>query len=140
MKSSYSRFYAALVKLPYRGERNDLKEQLVYDYTDGRTTHLGEMTQEEYNRCCSVMESRVMLIDATKHLYRQIKKSRSIALRLMTDYGVDTTSWEAVDRFCLQSKIAGKRFAWLTLAELVRLERKMRAILNKKLHTQPINQ
>lgn len=132
MMQHYKRFYKALAGLPYRGDRNDLKEQLVSDHTDGRTTHLGEMTLEEYNRCCSVMECRVKLTDEAKRLHEQLKRARSIALRLMTDYGVDTTSWEAVDQFCLQPKIAGKRFARLTLDELGRLERKMRAILQKK--------
>lgn len=130
--NNYKRFYKALAALPYLGDRNDLKEQLVSDHTDGRTTHLGEMTREEYNRCCSVMECRVKLTDEAKRLHDRLKRARSIALRLMTDYGVDTTSWDAVDAFSLQPKIAGKRFAWLTLDELGRLERKMRAILHKR--------
>lgn len=130
--SNYKRFYKALAALPCRGDWNYLKEQLVSDHTDGRTTHLGEMTREEYNRCCAVMECRVKLTDEAKRLHDQLKRHRSIVLRLLTDYGVDTTSWTSVDAFCLQPKIAGKRFAWLKLEELEALERKMRAILAKR--------
>lgn len=140
MTQSYSRFYAALGHLPACGDRQELKDSLVATHTDGRTTHLSEMTEGEYDRLCGSLEARVRLTEAHR-IYRQnLKKKRRIALCLLQDYGIDTTSWEAINTFCLQPKIAGKDFAHLKIAELDTLAKKMRAILNKKLHTQPINQ
>lgn len=136
--TTYSRFYAALNHLPACGDRQELKESLVSMHTDGRTTHLSEMTEGEYDRLCGSLEACVLT--AAHRIYRQnLKKKRLIALCLLQDYGIDTTSWEAINTFCLQPKIAGKDFAHLKIAELDSLAKKMRAILNKKLHTQPIN-
>ena len=132
MMQHYKRFYKALAGLPYSGDRDDLKMQLVSDHTNGRTTHLSDLTPNEYRLLCSVMESRVQLTDAARHMREELKRHRSIVLRLLTDYGVDTTSWTSVDAFCMQPKIAGKRFAWMKPEELEALERKMRAILAKR--------
>lgn len=130
--TTYSRFYAALNHLPACGDRQELKESLVSMHTDGRTTHLGEMTEGEYDRLCGSLEARVRLTQAHR-IYRQnLKKKRRIALCLLQDYGIDTTSWEAINTFCLQPKIAGKDFAHLKIAELDSLAKKMRAILSKR--------
>ena len=133
--TTYNRFFAALNHLPPCGDRQELKDSLVSMHTDGRTTHLGEMSAEEYDRLCASLEARVRLTRA-HDIYRQnLKKKRRIALCLLQDYGIDTTSWQAIDTFCEQPKIAGKAFAHLKIAELDALAKKMRAIINKKLHT-----
>ena len=41
---NYARFYSALNRMPYSGDREELKEQIVKQFTFGRTVHLREMT------------------------------------------------------------------------------------------------
>lgn len=128
---NYRRFYGALNRLDYVGDREDLKVQLVLDYTGGRTPHLHEMREEEYKELCTHLEAKVKLTESAKILREQLKKKRGMCLFLMNEYGVNTADWDAVDKFCLKAKIAGKRFAWLKISELDKLARKMRAILEK---------
>ena len=54
----YHRFYASFNRLPCNGDRDDMKEILVSSFTDGRTTHLHEMTQKEYDAMCASLEER----------------------------------------------------------------------------------
>lgn len=129
--NNYRRFYGAMNRLGYAGDSEDLKVQLVADYTGGRTTHLHEMREEEYTLLCTHLEAKVKLTEAAQLLKEQLKKHRAICLCLMNEYGVNTADWAAVDKFCVQPKIAGKRFAWLKIDELDKLARKMRAILEK---------
>lgn len=128
---NYRRFYGALNRLDYVGDREDLKVQLVLDYTGGRTPHLHEMREEEYKELCTHLEAKAQLTESAKLLKEQLKKHRAICLCLMNEYGINTAEWSAVDKFCVQPKIAGKRFAWLKISELDKLARKMRAILEK---------
>lgn len=59
------------------------------------------------------------------------RKARSAVLKQMQLYGVNTASWDTVDRFCRSSKIAGKRFCLLSLEELEKLRLKMLSIRGK---------
>ena len=49
--TNYARFYALLGKLPGAN-----KETLVYQFTNGRTTHLRLMADSEYRSMCNEME------------------------------------------------------------------------------------
>lgn len=125
MKESgnYHRFYALLSRLG-GGDREDLKETLVSSFTDGRTTHLHEMTQKEYNAMCESLEERTGWKE-------QLKKKRSLCLKLMQKAGVDTTDWARINDFCRNPKIAGKVFAQLGVKDLDALQVKLRAIMSK---------
>lgn len=103
------------------------KEWLVKQYTDGRTTSLREMSDDEYNAMCDGMLNTIV----DKELLR---KARSIALHLMQKMGIDTSDWVRVNEYCQDPRIAGKLFAALTTDELTELIRKLRAIdaKNKK--------
>ncbi len=126
MTHNYARFYALLKRLP-----GAEKEELVAQFTGGRTTHLREMVMSEYNAMCREME-RVSGVDKEWKEQRDLlRKARSGALRQLQLYGVDTTSWDKVDTFCLNPRICGKVFRYMTIEELNALNRKMRAI-NKK--------
>ena len=59
------------------------------------------------------------------------KKARSAVLKQFQLYGIDTTDWDAVDRFCASPRIAGKAFRHLTIVELKTLRVKMLSIRNK---------
>ena len=116
---NYARFYTLLKKMPGAD-----KDTLVEQYTDGRTTHLREMTSDEYDELCASMEE----LTGWKV---QVKKARSVCLKLMQQAGIDTTDWQRINDFCRHPRIAGKEFARLTLEELDSLQTKLRSIMRK---------
>ena len=120
---NYHRFYASFNRLP-GGDREDLKETLVSSFTDGRTTSLREMTRQEYEAMCASLEKCTGWKD-------QLRKKRSMCLKLMQRLGIDTTDWARVNDFCRNPRIAGKVFAQLGVTELEALGVKLRAIGRK---------
>ena len=120
---NYHRFYASLNRLP-GGNTEDMKETLVSSFTDGRTTSLKEMTQKEYHAMGASLEERTGWKE-------QLKKKRSLCLKLMQKAGIDTTDWQRVNAFCEDPRIAGKVFARLTSEELEKLSVKLRSIQRK---------
>ena len=62
----YHRFYASFNRLPCNGDRDDMKEILVSSFTDGRTTHLHEMTQKEYDAMWNDLRQSEALLDQNK--------------------------------------------------------------------------
>ena len=120
---NYHRFYSSLNRLP-GGNTEDMKETLVLSFTDGRTTSLKEMTQKEYNAMCASLEERTGMKE-------QLKKKRSLCLKLMQKAGIDTTDWQRINAFCEDPRIAGKVFARLTSEELEKLSVKLRSIQRK---------
>ena len=116
---NYGRFYCLLKKLPGAD-----KETLVSSFTNGRTLHLHEMSAKEYAAMCASLEEHTG--------WRvQLKKKRSLCLKLMQQAGIDTTDWQRINDFCRHPRIAGKVFAKLTLADLDLLQTKLRAIMRK---------
>ena len=120
---NYHRFYALLAQMP-DGRSDDVKETIVSSFTDGRTVHLREMTDEEYADMCVSLEMQT----SSKRLLR---KRRSVCLRLMQQLGVDTTDWTRINAFCQDQRIAGRVFAKLSVADLDALQVKLRAIMSK---------
>ena len=120
---NYHRFYALLSRLP-GGDRDDMKETLVSSFTDGRTTSLKEMTQKEYNAMCASLEERTGWKE-------QLRKKRSLCLKLIQKAGVDTTDWQRINDFCRSPKIAGREFVQLGVDDLDALQVKLRAIMRK---------
>lgn len=120
---SYHRFYASLRRLS-GGNTEDMKESLVWSFTDGRTTSLKEMTQQEYNAMCSALEE-------CTGWKGELKKKRSLCLKLMQKAGIDTTDWHRINDFCMNPKIAGREFAQLGVKDLDALQVKLRAIMSK---------
>lgn len=129
--SNYHRFYASFNRLPFVGDREDLKDSLVSSYTNGRTTSLREMTETEYRTMCAALEQKVNP-DARALYIQERKRRRSSALHQWQLYGVDTTDWSKVNAFCEQPRIAGKPFRDLDCEELEALTKKMRAIIRKR--------
>lgn len=116
---NYANFYVLIKKLPYAN-----KEELVDVHTGGRTTSLKEMTCREY-------ESMIRTMRRDIEREEEKRKARSSLLRLMQKYGVDTTDWDEINRFCRYKRIAGKEFGRLDIKELKAVAKKMRAILAK---------
>lgn len=128
--TNFARFYALMKRMP--GNHDDLKEQLVLTYTGNRTTSLKEIKQSEYDAmCASLQESLDGNVGATEFKAR-IKSYRSNVLHWLQVIGIDTTDWDRVDSYCLDSRIAGKVFRKLTIPELEALVPKLKAIARKE--------
>ncbi len=122
--TNFGRFYMAIRVMDPIGDRDEVKKSLVWQYTDGRTDSLREMTREEYDKCCADLERR--------YGHREeLRRERSATLRLMQRMGVDTTEWDRVNALCLHTRIIGKEFARITPEEHRELRKKLRIIERK---------
>lgn len=120
---SYGRFWRAWNRLSHRDSEEE-KRLMVQNWTNGRTEHLSEMTQGEYDAACKELE-------AASGYDRELKRRRSICLRLMQGLQIDTSDWQRVNDFCRNPRISGKPFGRLTTEELESLSVKLRAIARK---------
>lgn len=129
--TNFARFYAVLGRMEFAS--GDLCEEIrrgfVRQFSLGRTDSLREMTSVEYKTMCSELE-RTVGISRQKYV-DELRRSRSVCLRLMQKIGVDTTDWTRVNEFCRHPRIAGKPFARITLEELEHLALKLRSIQRK---------
>lgn len=118
-RTNYAAFYALLKSMPGAS-----KEDLILQWTNGRTASLKEMSEREYSLMIRQLRQQVENLE-------EKKKARSAVLKQFQLYGIDTTDWDAVDRFCCTPRIAGKPFRYLTIPELKALRVKMLSIRNK---------
>ena len=123
---NYARFYTLLKKMPGAD-----KETLVEQYTNGRTTHLRETTQQEYNKMCRDMEQVAGYDERMSDIRRELRRKRSVCLKLMQQLDIDTTDWNRVNAFCEDARIAGKAFRHISIDELEALAVKLRTIARK---------
>lgn len=116
---SYKAFYLLMREMPHAD-----KAELVRSFTGGRTESLREMTDREYHK---------MLRDLQREVRdeRRLRMARSVVLRLLQLWGVDTSDWTRVNQFTEQRRIAGKPFRYLSIGELERLSLKLRAMLSR---------
>ena len=120
---SYGRFYALMRDNPEAD-----KTDLVMQFTDGRTTSLREMTQQEFDEMCDVLERT----KTDRPQRAEQKRLRSSVLKRIQKLGISTVdNWNGIDEFCQSPKIAGKKFAELSNEELKALIGKLEAILKK---------
>jgi len=131
---NFARFYALLNKAQ-ADDKEEVKAMLVDSFTGGRTTSLREMTPQEYNAMCDSMDGKPAR--PASSTTAELKKQRSAVLHRLQKLGVDTTDWSAVDKFCLDSRIAGKKFYNLTAEELSNMVPKLAAIARKPAKTKP---
>ncbi len=129
VNNNFSRFYALIKALP--GNPEELKESLVKSFTGGRTASLRAMTGDEYCRMCDSLDSSRPASLSEGEFTAEIKRQRSAVLTRMQKLGIDTSDWDAVDNFCLNTRIAGKVFRALSIEELKRLIPKLEAIARK---------
>lgn len=120
---NYGRFWRAWNRLSHRDSEEE-KRLMVQNWTNGRTEHLSEMTQAEYDAACKELEAAI-------GYDRELKRRRSICLRLMQGLQIDTSDWQRVNDFCRNPRISGKPFGRLTPEELESLSVKLRAIARK---------
>lgn len=126
---NYARFYSLLRKLP--GDSEEIKRQLVLQYTSHRTDSLKEVSANEYKRMCERLEELVPASAIRDRLREELRRQRSICLKLMQQLGVNTTDWGRINAFCQDGRIAGKPFRDISTEELELLSRKLRSIERK---------
>ena len=121
----YGRFWGLIGKNP----RID-KEEMVLQFTDGRTTHLHEMTNAEYEEMCDVIAERQL---EDRNGYKEkVRKARCSVLLSVSRLGISTVdNWDEVNALLMSPKIAGKLLYEMDLDELKNLKRKLEAILAK---------
>jgi hypothetical protein len=130
---NYRRFYALLSDMPVECvSREELKEQLVHQYSGGRTVHLRELTEAEYRTLMADMERLTGDVERRERYRAELRRLRAQVLHQMQVWGVDTSDWNRVDAFCEDPRIAGKKFRFLSTGELEELSVKMRVIQRKK--------
>lgn len=129
MIKNYSEFYSLLGKLP--GATDGLKEDLVLQFTSGRTSSLKEMMEHEYKAMCASMRGRNAGMEESAFIV-EIKRRRSAVLKRIQRLGIDTTVWANVDNFCINPRIAGKRFAKLSIGELSAMVPKLESMIRKR--------
>lgn len=128
---NYARFYTLLNRLPC-GDRDELKRNLVLQYTNGRTDSLKEVTDREYNALCEELQNQVGG-DKVRQIAREnLRRNRSSVLHQLQKMGVNTTNWDAINNFCRHPRIAGKEFRNLTEDELQTLLIKLKMIQKKE--------
>ena len=128
---NFGRFYALLKQMPGT-DMEQVKESLVWQFSGLRTCSLREMTEHEYKAMIQHMEDVI----ERKPNERQVKKLRSGILLRLQKHGVDTTSWDAVNRFLMDPRIAGKLLFEMNIEEMQSLTGKLESILAKDLKRQ----
>lgn len=120
-KGDYRRFWALLRDMPGAD-----KDEIVWQFTGGRTTHLHLMTEDEYRRMLRMMDG--IVAGERRELLR---KWRRICLKLLQEIGVDTGDWTRVNAYCANARIAGRAFGEISAEGLKALAVKLRAIKKK---------
>lgn len=130
--TNFTAFYALLKRMPYIGDREELKRSLVLQGTGGRTDSLREVSPDGYTAICTMMERACPGYIRERVRRDALRRSRSVCLHLMQRIGVDTADWKAVNRYCLSPKIAGAEFRSLDIEGLDSLSLRLRMILKKQ--------
>lgn len=121
MNRDYKLFYALLKQHPYID-----KEEMVLQFTDGRTSHLTKMSDQEYAQMINTLK------EASTPSHSELKRWRSSALLRIGRLGISTIdNWDGINSFVTSKKIAGKPFYELKVPELQQLVRKLEAIEKK---------
>lgn len=128
-KRNYSRFYAICKAKCIDLEQ--FKDDLITEFTHGRSSSLKDMTDSEYEEMCNCLQYDRRCGESSEEYKAERRKARSKVLMRIQKLGVDTTDFSKVDAFCLNRRIAGKPFAMLTIEELDGLVPKLEAMLRK---------
>lgn len=124
-KNDYSRFYALLKQNPMLE-----KDEIVSQFTNGRTTHVSQMSRQEFIRMCDSLQYGSPTEQRAREL--SLKRARSAALLRIGRLGIPTIdNWDGINAFVANPKIAGKKFYDLGVDELNSLVRKLESIIRR---------
>lgn len=124
-KNDYSRFYALLKQNPMLE-----KDEIVSQFTNGRTTHVSQMSRQEFIRMCDALQFGSPTEQRAREM--SLKRARSAALLRIGRLGIPTIdNWDGINAFVANPKIAGKKFYDLGVDELNSLVRKLESIIRR---------
>lgn len=87
------------------GIKEELRYEMVYHFTNGRTQSVRDLTPKELAAMCEELQSRFMASD----LEIQMRKKRSIVLTIATRTGIKSaTSWIEFNNWMLHRSIYKK--------------------------------
>lgn len=125
---NFARFYAILKRMPTEAQGH--KEEIIFSYTNGRTSSLREMTNLEYQTMCDALQGGS---DKSSNEGEDKKRRlRRALLCTIAEYGIDSNDWEKVNSFCLGPRVMGKEFSKLSIEELRATIPKVKRMIAKK--------
>lgn len=106
---------------------------LISELTDGRTNSTKELTYSEAQYLAGYITGANTAVKpvAQQMAEDSIRMQRSAVLKRLQKIGVDTSSWNAVNTYLRNPRIAGKPLYELDSDELYRLIPKLEAIIKK---------
>ena len=115
------------------GINEDIKEELVYQFTGGRTIHSSEMTKEEMAELLKYLES---ILESWKNENKQKQKKRRQIFRLFYELGWIDNNMSSADKmekiqgFLRQRSGIDKDLNSLSLKELNKVIKQLHIIKN----------
>ena len=128
-KHNYSRFYA--IASAKGIDLEQFKEDIISEFTHGRTTSLKDMKDAEYEEMCDFLQDDRRQNETREAYFARRRRARSAVLYRIQKLGIDTTDFSKVNAFCQNRRIAGKPFGVLTPDELEALIPKLESMLRK---------
>ncbi len=133
---NFARFWHLLSIIPLGGlTPQEFKQQIVSEFTAGRTDSLRQTTPAEFRDIITRLEA---LYDRARDSRHALRRARSQSLHLLQQIGVDTHSWPDINRFCLSPRIAGAEFGELSFQQQLDLAKRLRMILKKQTAPAPL--
>ncbi len=107
------------------GIKDDLKKEMVYNFTNGRTESVRDLTPNELKKFCNELSNKCQSADQELIM----KRMRSTVLDLATKTGIkEPNSWEKFNSWMKSTSILKKELHAYTLEELTALIKQFRGL------------
>lgn len=114
------------------GITGDLKKEMVYNFTNGRTESIRELSDKELQGFCTELTNKVQLAG----LEILMRRKRSVALTLATITGIkEPDSWKKFNGWMLKSSVYKKELHAYDYTELDDLIKQFRALETNNKHS-----
>lgn len=131
-RRNFSAFHAIMRLIPYDGDKEELKDYMVYNVTNGRTQSLREVSREEYSLLCKSIERGLPYDPEREARLQELRRYRDIVRGILRDIGLDVTQDNEVDGYLKSPTLAGKALRFVKLEEFEKLIKQLRMILHKQ--------
>ena len=109
------------------GIKDDLKKEMVYNFTDGRTESVRDLSAKELVLFCNELSNKCQSVDEELLM----KRKRSIILTIATDCGIkEPIGWDRFNAWMLKSSVLKKElhaYGNLELDQLIKQFRGLKA-------------
>ncbi|MDT8346514.1 MAG: hypothetical protein RQ756_01830 [Flavobacteriaceae bacterium] len=107
------------------GINNDLRREMIHNFTHGRTSSARELSNKELNLMCTKLKSELNVLESDL----LVRRKRSVILAIATRVGIkEVNHWAKFNRWMLKSSILHKELHAYNLEELELLMKQFRAI------------